>query len=66
MSDLLPCPFCGEAPILDHATLVRDTYHWVRCGNQQCSVIPSGMQCLREASAIEAWNTRAPIQTKGE
>ena len=62
---LLACPFCGSAPILDHATLVRDTYHWVRCGNQKCRVIPSAMQCLREADAIAAWNARAPAVPEG-
>lgn len=60
MSDLLPCPFCGGAPLLDQACLVRDTHWWVRCHNIDiCKVLPHGMQCVKQSDAIAAWNTRA-------
>jgi hypothetical protein len=59
MDELKACPFCGEQPLLDHACLVRDTYWWVRCQNLAgCKVLPHGMQCLKEADAVAAWNLR--------
>lgn len=61
VAELLPCPFCGEVPLLDHASLTgRNHYWWASCRNQRCTVLPSGMQCLTERDARKAWNIRSP------
>lgn len=59
---LRACPFCSTTPILDSACLVRDTYYWVRCVNQKCTVLPHGMQCLKSDEAIAAWNNRQEVK----
>ena len=57
---LLPCPFCGGA-----AELIDNRGTAVRCTNDQCIVWTYYPMPLNDyghrASAIAAWNTRAPL-----
>ena len=58
MSDLKPCPFCGNA-----ASLFEDSNHstayLVECLADGCPASPNIWE-LDKATAIAAWNTRAP------
>ncbi|WP_299074777.1 Lar family restriction alleviation protein [uncultured Paraglaciecola sp.] len=67
--ELLPCPFCGEAPILASGYNIEGAY--ISCTNQECCCMPQsdatatsnsdGSLNIDEAigEVIEAWNTRA-------
>jgi len=53
--ELLPCPFCGDPPILEEGM--------VRCGNKTfCPIIPRTSQFNWNEPAIKNWNTRASNQ----
>ena len=62
MSELLPCPFCGNEGELctyygggEH----NETVHTVMCNNEDCPMNVLTPDYLTEAEAIAAWNTRA-------
>ena len=64
-TELLPCPFCGgEANVIDHHN--DDGSVSVGCNNDTCLGF-SGLGWLykTEAEAIEAWNTRTPVEYDG-
>ena len=56
----LPCPFCGEFPMVGSYPGSVDTQHKVWCGNTDC---PAGAvyteSCTSKEDAIEKWNRRA-------
>lgn len=61
MTELKPCPFCGEKPThVSHTwdSLGNDIF-WVYCGNLGCKVNPECDAKYSEEAAAEAWNTRA-------
>ena len=62
MSDikLLPCPFCGGEAELNG----RNGEYYVDCNLQygNCACIPTTWGFETEEEAIEAWNTRNPIE----
>lgn len=64
MADLKPCPFCGgEARINSDHEAVRDTegHLWAfTVGCSKCCAT-SGLCCSPD-KAIEAWNTRQPME----
>ena len=49
MSDLKPCPFCGNNPVINTAT------GWVLCVNAACLVNPT-------CDCSEHWNARSESQ----
>lgn len=54
---LLPCPFCGEDPKKDYATLSEV---WtIHCNHEDCDV-GCEVSDRNEYAVIEVWNTRAP------
>ena len=55
MSDLKPCPFCGEMPKVNEWTLKGITDKRCFCDNEKCPVY------LSKTIAIDDWNTR-PIE----
>lgn len=55
MSELLPCPFCGEPE--PNAEAYTNEY-WVRC--PKCDATCA--TCYDELSARDKWNTRSPAR----
>ena len=55
MSELKPCPFCGEIPKVNDWTLKGITDKRCFCDNEKCPVY------LSKTIAIDDWNTR-PIE----
>ena len=54
-NSLLPCPFCGEKPIINK----RGNGLWeVKCINENCGVIVMTDEKISKRVAIEAWNFR--------
>lgn len=60
MSELLPCPWCGETPRSTNTNAGWD----VVCGNTDCPVEPEAV-AFSQAAAEAAWNTRTPPATPG-
>lgn len=55
MSEILPCPFCGEQPnVSGPSGYVQE--HMIYCA---CEAAPS-ISHRAEESALRIWNTRAP------
>ena len=61
MSELKPCPFCGEEPEIFDFT---DGRFIVQCSNSDCDVYPYTKIHHDKADAITAWNQRATVYTK--
>ena len=55
MSELKPCPFCGEMPKVNTWTMLGITESRCFCDNEKCPVY------LSKTIAIDDWNTR-PIE----
>ena len=55
MSELKPCPFCGELPI----QFVKDGLTQIRCNNTQCWIEPATSFYTDRKTAVEAWEERA-------
>jgi Lar family restriction alleviation protein len=57
--ELKPCPFCGGTAIMreNNNSFVPRRYY-VRCGNDNCSVIVTTCNRDTETEAAEAWNKR--------
>ena len=55
MSELKPCPFCGEMPII-HGEESGDYY--IECINVGCACLPTSCFYETKEQAIEAWNRR--------
>ncbi|MCK1281498.1 Lar family restriction alleviation protein [Bradyrhizobium sp. 61] len=54
----VPCPFCGEAPLIDRRQ-AGSGFYMVQCANANCEVRVE-TNGLERAKAIEIWNRRAP------
>ena len=73
MSEILPCPFCGEVPEIDYwrsskpGTKVLTTVATVRCFALKCRVRPASEPAARVSEraaireAIKRWSARAPM-----
>ena len=56
MTELKPCPFCGEKPtIWQNASKLWN----VACDSDNCEILPYGVNFKTETEAINAWNMRA-------
>ena len=67
---LKPCPFCGSQPIVETPDLSNEGGGWTRifCVNMRCSTTVDLINSDERdhlAKAINAWNTRAPIENEG-
>lgn len=58
-AELLPCPFCGDAPEVEPWHGGGPNKHMVGCVNDNCSAQPDVAGATR-AKAIAAWNRRTP------
>lgn len=60
MTDVKPCPFCGDAPewYCDDAHGMRPEGGVIRCGNRDCPVDVSVWGETPDA-ALDLWNMRA-------
>jgi len=66
---LLPCPFCGRAPVIKHVPFSRDvlaqapdpdSYWWIGCEiDANITGCGIGHSNIDKADAVEKWNTRA-------
>lgn len=63
MADLLPCPFCGEAPASGLWPVSGGNKWAISCRNDKCTVAPDVI-AIDVAIATARWNTRAPIEAK--
>jgi Lar family restriction alleviation protein len=60
MTELKPCPFCGEQPVVDWR-MGKEKYiplFQIRCENNDCTTQPETWYFKSEAEAIQAWNRR--------
>lgn len=55
-SKLLPCPFCGGAPLSE----IMDRHHLISCNDEECYAHPVVIVGKTEAIALSRWNKRAP------
>ena len=61
MSDLKPCPFCGDTYISIHST--KGGNYIVGCNTLKCiGLYCEGKLFNSKEEAIEAWNRRAEIK----
>ena len=60
MSELKPCPFCGELPI----QFVKDGLTQIRCNNTQCWIVPATSFYTDRKTAVEAWEERAQLENE--
>jgi len=57
MSEMKPCPFCGEAPEIEPWHGGAPTKKLISCQNEDCEVGPS-VTGETEDEAVAYWNTR--------
>ena len=63
MADLKPCPFCGgEAEVVLIPNRFIDNEYIVCCSSISCAIRPKTNRFRCEKKAIEAWNTRKPME----
>lgn len=65
MSDLKPCPFCGQTPELKEWQWPRSVAYRVHCVNELCCRPCVGDYNSPEI-AVERWNTRLDDRRKAE
>jgi restriction alleviation protein Lar len=56
--ELLPCPFCGANPEIEHWHGGGPQKRLISCRNDDCAVSPSVTGPMKK-KAITAWNTRS-------
>lgn len=54
MSDILPCPFCGNPPTVEYLA----SLHQIWCSEIGCAVVEVSETTIEEAAA--RWNRRTP------
>jgi hypothetical protein len=57
--ELLPCPFCGVPPEIEHPSLVFRTT--IYCGNFHCPCVVK-VYASDETEAVHDWNRRAGMK----
>lgn len=59
MSDLKPCPFCGQIPEVEKLKWPNGVISYrIFCGNENCVMPVCTDDYNNEVSAVNAWNTR--------
>ncbi len=62
MTELKPCPFCGEIPVVFSsyaANAIRTfTGYFVSCDNIDCEQLPESDRYWSKEEAINDWNRR--------
>lgn len=60
MTELKPCPFCGEdAKVYKLPSIYRNrSYYGIECGSNECITLTMSADYRTEQEAIEAWNRR--------
>lgn len=58
MSELLPCPFCGQVP---EVLPLHNHGFFVECENDACPTKPETRGFDTEEQAAVAWNDRQPV-----
>lgn len=63
MTELKPCPWCGQIPeIREHNISMKDpnfVLYSVECMNNHCACMPGTNNCYKPEDAAEIWNRRA-------
>jgi len=59
MSDLKPCPFCGDVPVGRTIAGVHPPRWKVECRNEDCDMLVRAVDNVFE-EAVALWNRRAP------
>lgn len=63
MSELKSCPFCGgETECYTVQTIQLETGFVVKCKNLDCVMCSGGTLRQTPEEAINAWNTRKPVE----
>lgn len=57
MGKALPCPWCGETPLIRQEIGMQTVYR-VFCGNENCSVHAQTNWYYTADNALAAWNRR--------
>lgn len=59
MTDLKPCPFCGEKDLIDYGIMggTMEGFDYVQCAN--CGAEINSVHKGNYIEAVEAWNRRA-------
>ena len=58
MSELKPCPFCGEMPIMRNELTGNGTEYHLECFNNSCPVVVQTITYSDPRPAMTAWNER--------
>ena len=66
MAELLPCPFCGEMPILIEEECVGGIGYQIKCNNVDCWIGAYTSFYSDKSTTITAWNTRTPKERGGD
>ena len=61
MSELKPCPFCGEPARIRSEACTEGVIFYAECGNRLCSVHP-WVSATTPKVAAEIWNRRAEVK----
>ena len=56
MTELKPCPFCGEKPTVEFEQ--RILKYWICCKNEKCRIQPSTDAHTYIGVVIREWNRR--------
>lgn len=56
---LIPCPFCGEAPVMNEGPNASKVIsYWVSCDNHDCPIAVSSWMADTPKVAARYWNKR--------
>ena len=56
MSNVKPCPFCGELPDVEYFDDIKK--YWVTCNNPKCRIQPHTDAHASKAVVVREWNRR--------
>ena len=59
--ELLPCPFCGEMPVMRAYKSDKDARS-LHCIAAECPINPQTRMAINMGSALADWNTRAAMK----